>query len=759
LPFADIWKLAPTLRCKVFSNEEKKVLRVKFISVLLYILVFAAGGASMTIQGCKSSVTNKATTQPSAQPEIGRTTDDIRRNGNHLINEKSLYLQQHAHNPVDWYPWSSQALDRAHNEDKPIFLSIGYSACHWCHVMETEVFENDEIAAFLNANFISIKVDREERPDLDKAYMDAVLAITGSGGWPMSVFLTPDQKPFFGGTYFPREQFSLLTARLLEAYNNERELVVSQAEKLYEHVSAELQIEPEPIQAELFGQAVAIVKKRIDHKWGGFTAQMKFPMPVSWQFLLRYLRKQADPELEKIIRLTLDRMASGGLQDHLAGGFYRYCTEPTWLIPHFEKMLYDNALLANLYLEAAVGFEDKNYAGIGRATLDFMINEMSDQTGGFYSSYDADSGGEEGAFYLWTPAEIVEVAGKQDGLLLSALLGVTPEGNFEGKSILTLRNSPAELAKQFGRDEDQGAGLLSRHKQAMLAYRQKRVAPGLDRKIITSWNGLAISALAQAYRTLGDESYLEAGEKAAAYLLSVHRRPNGGLFRSSNNKIAEHNAILDDYAFLARGLLDLYQTTGKQDYLKSALELIDYTIKNFSNPKGGFYLTAVDQKAPLGRQFEVIDGVRPSGNAIMLEALLVAGTITGREQYKQLLQTTLEAYARALRAAGLEMAGWLDVALRQKGPFYNVVIAGDLEASDTQRLVSGIQRLNPAGVALAFGPAGDPSAEMLQLIPSLAGKKAMQGKPTAFVCKHGVCKQPTHDAEVLERQVLNGWNK
>jgi len=680
----------------------------------------------------------------------------IRREGNRLMNQKSLYLRQHAHNPVDWYPWGKEALERARLEDKPIFVSIGYSSCHWCHVMEREVFEDESVAGFINTHFICIKVDREERPDLDKVFMDAVLAMTGNGGWPMSVFLTPAQKPFFGGTYLPRAQFVALISRIDEIFTSNRSQIESQAQTVFAHISRELETKPGSMDDQAFNKVISTAKHDSDREWGGFRNRMKFPMPTTWSFLLHYYRKSPDDELAAALRTTLDQMGSGGIQDHIGGGFHRYTTERTWLVPHFEKMLYDNALIANLYIEAAAVFGESRYTQIARQTLNFMIREMSGPEGGFFASFDADSGGSEGSFYLWTPEEITAVVGKRDGPVISALLGITSDGNFEGKSILTRRTDPAGLSVKFGRERAEIAGLFDKYRPLLRKARSKRTPPGLDRKVITSWNGLVISSLARGYSLFGEKSYRQAAEKTADFLMTTHHTEAGALLRSSYDGAAEHDGILDDYAFLAVGLFDLYQATGELKQLERALGLIEYAEQNFRHPNAAFYLTGKGQDAPLGRQMKITDGVIPSGNSAMLQALLVAAALTGNDNYRKQVESDIDAYATLMRGAGLEMAGWFDAALKYRGPFYEVVVCGDPLASATKEMLAEFHRRMPSYAVLTLLPADGPSPEAVKIMPAVVGKRATGGKPTAYVCRLGACKKPTHDPATLARQISDG---
>jgi len=591
-------------------------------------------------------------------------------------------------------------------------------------------------------------VDREERPDLDHVYMQAVQMLTGGGGWPLSVFLTPDLKPFYGGTYFPREQFLTLVKRVREAYRRERGLVDRQATALHRTIADGIKLpEEHPVDGELLDAAARSAADRFDSRWGGVAAPMKFPTPLRWMFLLDYYRKTGEQSYAAMVQTTLDNMGSGGIYDHIGGGFHRYTTEPTWLVPHFEKMLYDNALLASLYLQAYAVLGTERYLQIARDTLDFLIRCMSGQEGGFYSSLDADSGGVEGSYYLWTPEEINRVAGPEDGPVLAAWLGVAPGGNFEGQSILT-RRSPVPG----------GEALFEKHRRALLDHRSKRDRPLLDRKIITAWNGLAISAFAQAYAVLDDERYRIAAEKAAEFIFNKHLAGNGRLLRASTHEMTtEREGILDDYAFLAGGLLELYRATGNPRWLRRSLGILDYCLIHFIHPKGGFYLISPQHPAPLGRPVDVFDNAQPSGNSAMLHALIAAAALTSKQAYRKEAEKMLRAYSKLMNRAGLDMAWWHDAALKFLGPFYEVVVSGDPGSGDTRALWNTVRGGLHPHVAMATVPPAGPAPELEGLLPSAKNKVASSGKATAYACQLGTCMQPTGDPAVLKSQILQGW--
>ena len=717
----------------------------------------AACPAPESPQGAAKAETDPVagTDEPPVAPD--RSPTEVRAAGNHLLGAGSLYLRQHAHNPVDWYPWGAEALERARRLDRPIFLSIGYASCHWCHVMEREVFEHDDVAALLNANFVSIKVDREERPDLDAVYMDAVQAITGGGGWPMTVFLTSALRPFTGGTYFPHDQFVALAREVLRLFRSERERVDEVGAALHDRISAGVPSAPgQAIDPDEVRRATRHAAQTTDPRWGGSPGRQKFPTPIRWRLMLHASRKWGDAEVGQALRLTLDQMASGGIHDHVGGGFHRYATDPRWVVPHFEKMLYDNAQLASLYIEAAASFDRPAHADVARDTLDFLAREMQ-RGAGLFASLDADSGGVEGTFYVWTPEQLTALAGEADGAALAALLGVTADGNFEGASVLTRRADPARVAAQLGRPVAEVEALWPAWRDRLREARAGRVPPGLDTKIVTSWNGLAISAFARGYAAFGDGTYRSVAEDAAQHLLTVHRRPNGTLYRASNEGRAEHDGVLDDYAFLAVGLLDLFAATGERRWLQAAKELIATADARFVAPDGGWFLTREGAEAPLGRHQDPFDAVRPSGHAAMLEALQRAASLTGDEALRVRVGSALAASAGLARRAGLGMAGTLDAALMAAGPSYQVVVAGRASDRRTHALEAAARAICAPWATVVTVPQTGPDAELMDLLPPTAGKRGRDGGPLAYVCEGRTCKAPTGDPAALRAQVLEGW--
>ena len=688
-----------------------------------------------------------------------RTPEEIMAQGNHLVNSGSVYLRQHAKNPLEWYPWGEEALERARLEDKPIFLSIGYASCHWCHVMEHKVFEKPEVAAFMNEHFINIKVDREERPDLDTIYMDAVQSLTGRGGWPMTVLLTPSLKPFFGGTYFPKERFMRIATDALERFKNERSVVESEGDEIYAKIARSAQPNPRTqIHENSLKAVVSRSLSSFDLEWGGRKGRMKFPTPIRWRFLMHSWRRWGGDEVKAGVQKTLDMMASGGIHDHLGGGFHRYTVERTWLVPHFEKMLYDNAQLASLYTEAASAFSEPRYLDVAKKTLNFMLKEMHDPKGGFYASYDADSGGEEGTFYVWTPKELKALTNDKDGEALALLLGVTEKGNFEHKtSILTWRTSFKEVAKKTRRRAKEIEALWNTWQPVLYDARAKRTWPGLDKKLVTSWNGLAIGAMAMGYKASGDARYLRAAKLTSEHLWRLHRRPEGGLYRASTAGKALEVAVLDDYAFLAAGLLHLFEASGDLSALQRAKTLIAEAEARFSRPGGGYFLTEEGDESLILRSFDAFDAVRPSGNSALLDAQLRLAALTGDEARFDRVNTTLNAYAGLSSRAGLGMAGWLEVALHSLGPYYEVIIAGDEADESTQALIAVYDTLAPFWAVRIKVPARGASPALKKALPPTRGKLSREGQAMAYVCVRGTCKKPTRNPKTFRSQLLEGW--
>ena len=675
---------------------------------------------------------------------------------NRLINETSPYLLQHAHNPVDWYSWGEEALGRAKLEDKPILLSVGYSACHWCHVMEKESFEDSKIAALMNESFVCIKVDREERPDIDSLYMTAVQAMTGRGGWPMTVFLTPDGKPFYGGTYFPPEDrhgipgFPRVVQAMADAYRQNRSEVLLSTDKLLQQMrqgSAGFR-SLDPLTADDLTQAYRGIAEQFDDRYGGMGTEPKFPQPMTYEFLLRHYLRTEDPHALEMVELTLDRMARGGIYDQLGGGFHRYSTDMYWLVPHFEKMLYDNALLVRLYLHAFQVTGKPLYQQVVEETLDYVVREMTDPSGGFYSAQDADSEGIEGKYFVWRPEEVVQVLGKADGEIFNDHFGVTLVGNFEGLSILSVVEGPPQ---QSDMTEDDLSELLGRSRATLLEVRDRRVRPARDEKVLTAWNGLMLSAFAEAGAVLGRDDYTAVAESAAAFLLD-HLREDGRLLRSYKDGTAKLKGYLEDYAFLIAGLISVHEATFGGRWLREAVDLGRSMVELFwDEPSAQFYDTGGDHEALVLRPRDISDNAIPAGSSMAADVLLRLSVITGDSEYQRLASTALRS-ARELMTRFPTSAGqWLCALDFYLSTAKEVAIIGDRAQSDTQALASEVYRhYMPNRVFLGAGMGDD----ALRELPLMEGREKIDGRATAYVCENYVCQLPTTDTATLAKQLV-----
>jgi uncharacterized protein YyaL (SSP411 family) len=721
------------------------------------------GAACLSLSLALGACDRAHTTASSHAPEAAappRSTEVIRRDGNHLVGAGSVYLTQHSHNPVDWYPWSREALDRARAEDRPIFLSIGYSSCHWCHVMEAEVFEKDDVAEFLNAHFVSIKVDREERPDLDEVYMQALTSMTGSGGWPMSLLLTPGLKPFFGATYLPHDRFLSVAGKAAEQFGLARGEIENSAEQVAQRIghksSGEGASSAAPIGADDLHAVATSALDRVDMQWGGFRGQTKFPTPVRWAFLLHAARKWGDPSLRDAVRKTLDVMAVGGIRDPIAGGFHRYSTDARWETPHFEKMLYDNAQLATLYLEAGLALAEPRYIAVATDTLDFLLRDMRAPDGGFYASIDADSGGHEGAYYVFTRDELLRIGGPRDGEMLGSLLGITGAGPFDGASAPNRRAAFSDVATGAGRSVTEVEARWTTLRPRLLAARATRPPPRVDTKIVTAWNGLTLTALSRAFEATGDARYRDAALRAADWLWRVHRPTPSGLVRDSNTGHPEAAGVLEDYAFFAQGLIALFQATNRVELLEYAMTLVKEADARFGAGERGGWYDAEEGATPFARSVTLDDSVEPSGTAVLLEVRIALGALTLEESLTSVVDSCLRARANELRANGMESAGWLDAALLRVGPYYDVVVAGDDDVA-VERLEHVSRALGASWVVSARVATRGPDAPFERLVVASRGKTGMGAAARAFVCLEGACKTPTTEPTDLRATLLRGW--
>ncbi|HPV84242.1 MAG TPA: thioredoxin domain-containing protein, partial [Nitrospira sp.] len=648
------------------------------------------------------------------------------REPNRLIQQTSPYLLQHAYNPVDWYPWGPEALAQAAKLKRPILLSIGYSSCHWCHVMERESFENEAIARIMNQHFVCIKVDREERPDLDEIYMQATLALNrNQGGWPMTVFLTPDQKPFFAGTYFPPEDrwgrpgFPTLLKKIAEYWEKDHAGVLTQAATL----TARLQDgshAPSPTtvgEAEL-DMAVTQFAEDFDAKLGGFGGAPKFPPATGLSLLLHCYHRTKDPHTLTMVRTTLDAMAAGGIYDQIGGGFARYSTDERWLVPHFEKMLYDNALLARVYVEAFQVTGDQNYRRVACETLDYILKEMTSPEGGFYSATDADSEGVEGKFFVWTPEEIRAVlSNEEDVRRICAYYDVTPGGNWEHKNVLHTAKSVALVAKELGLTVEDLQATIDRVKPLLYAARAKRVPPGLDDKVITAWNGMMISAMAEAGRVFDMPRYRAAAERACEFLLTTLSKTDGRLLRTYRAGTAHLDAYLEDYAYFAEGLIDTYEAGGNERYLSAAVRLAERILADFSDSQqGGFFTTATGHEALIMRSREGPDGATPSGNAVAAAALARLSYHFGREDFRQAAAAAVRAYGRQIARYPRAFAKSLTVVdLLTSGPV-EIAVIGASGDSNTVALCAAVSRTYIPNRVIAYRTSqqSEPTHPLLQ---------------------------------------------
>jgi uncharacterized protein YyaL (SSP411 family) len=656
---------------------------------------------------------------------------------NRLIDETSPYLLQHAHNPVDWYPWGDEAFERAKAEDKPVLVSIGYSACHWCHVMEHESFEDEATAAIMNEHFINIKVDMEERPDVDQIYMNFVQLTTGRGGWPMNVFMTPDKKPFFGGTYFPPSSrygmpsWQQILSSISEAFRLRRDELETSANDIIGELRRLSIVEASAggLSTDLLDAAFGSYMKTFDTVNGGFGGAPKFPAAMSLEFLLRYHKRTGEDRALAVVTHTLDKMANGGIYDQLGGGFHRYAVDAIWLVPHFEKMLYDNAQLTRVYLHAYQVTGNEFYKRISVETLDYIRREMLDESGGFYSTQDADSEGEEGKFFVWTPEEIAEVLGEDEAAEFCAFYDVTASGNFEGSNILNVKN-PVAIAP----------GSDSRAK--LFAEREKRIKPGRDEKVLTAWNGLMLAAFADAAAVLGNEEYLQVAKRNAEFIRTELQK-DGRLLRTWKEGSAKLNGYVEDYANVADGLIVLYQVSGDVNYLVEARRLADLMITEFwDEENGGFFFTSNDHEELIVRNKDFYDNATPSGNSVAADVLLRLAKLTGEDKYERFAVTTLRLAATQLRRHPQGFGRTLSALEFHLGETREIALLGERESS----LASDVlQRYLPDAV---IAISSDVKADS-QVVSFLAERSQIDGKPTAYVCRDYVCERPVTTTEGL----------
>ncbi len=680
---------------------------------------------------------------------------------NRLFLETSPYLLQHAHNPVDWYPWGDEAFDEARKRNRPVLVSIGYSTCHWCHVMEEESFEDEEIARFLNERFVAVKVDREERPDVDAIYMRAVQALTGHGGWPLNVWLTPDRHPFHGGTYFPPRDdasgrwigFLGLLRGIRKAYDSQPDRVAEIGRELASYIRQSLSPEGGKAMpaADVLDSAARFYRNRFDPVHGGLSGAPKFPSSLPVRFLLRYHRRTGERAFLEMATRTLEKMAAGGMYDQAGGGFHRYSTDEKWLVPHFEKMLYDNALLAIAYLEAYQATGERSFARITRETLRFIERDMTAPGGAFYSATDADSIGpggerEEGYFFTWTPAELESALGAERARVVGRYYGVGEEGNFEGRTVLHVPEPPSAVARFFRIPEEELEAAVSEANERMVRARNARPVPLRDEKILTAWNGLMISAFARAGLVLDDSGYVERADRAARFLLRNLYR-GGRLYRTWKDGTARYDAYLDDYAFLIAGLLDLYEAGGDPFWLERAIELDGVLAERFEDKAGGgYFLTGEGHEALLVREKPSYDGAEPSGNSVAALSLLRLHEFTTDEGYRRRAERTLRCFSETLRsnpAALSEILLAVDFLLDR--PKQILVVAPQGKKEQAAPLLDAFRSRFVPNRVFAFAEEGEELRKATRIVPWMDGKTAERGCPTAYVCEDRVCRMPACD--------------
>ena len=684
---------------------------------------------------------------------------------NKLINETSPYLLQHAHNPVDWYPWGEEAFAKAKAEDKPLLISIGYSACHWCHVMEHESFEDEATARVMNEHFVNIKVDMEERPDVDQIYMTFVQLTTGRGGWPMNVFITPEKLPFFGGTYFPpgprhgMPSWQQILISIAEAWRERRaELLHSANEILGELRRVGMsEFSAGPLSTELLDSAFQSFARSFDKTNGGFGGAPKFPPSMSLEFLLRYWKRTGDENALDVVKFTARKMAEGGIYDQLGGGFHRYAVDSIWLVPHFEKMLYDNAQLIQIYLhlyqicrKGSVDHSDADaefFKRIAIETLEYVRREMLDASGGFYSSQDADSEGEEGKFFVWTAGEVDEILGADDAAIFNFFYDVSAEGNFEEKNILNVRHTVESAAAGLKIDEVHLTTVLDSARTKLFAEREKRIKPFRDEKILTAWNGLMLAAFAEAAAVLDSEVYLEVARRNADFLLGSLQL-DGRLLRTWKDGRSKLNAYIEDHANLADGLIELYEASGDIKYLFEARRLADRMITEFwDEESGGFFFTSADHEELIVRNKDFYDNATPSGNSAAADVMLRLAKYYGDEKYERFAATVLRLIAPQVKRHAQGFGRALSAMEFYLSPVKEVVVIGN-PGNELQREVMS-QYLPSIIAAFAIPPVDE-------TLPLLTGRTQIDGMPTAYVCENFVCQRPVADLNEL-RKLLDSF--
>ena len=684
---------------------------------------------------------------------------------NHLIHEKSPYLLQHAQNPVHWYPWGQEAFEKAKGEDRPIFLSIGYATCHWCHVMAHESFEDEEVARLLNQFYIAIKVDREERPDVNQIYMSVCQALTGQGGWPLSIFMTPEGKPFFAGTYFPKtgrlgmSGFIELLTQIAALWQRDRGRILRAGEETVRviQIRNESNAGDSSLTLQTLKYGYEQLLKTFDPQWGGFGAPPKFPTPHHLTFLLRWYRRSQDPQARMMIEKTLQAMRFGGIFDQIGLGFHRYSVDEKWLIPHFEKMLYDQALLAMAYTEAYQAFKNPFYAQVSREIFSYVLRDMVAPEGAFCSAEDADSEGKEGLFYLWTYRQVRDVLGRDRADLFCRFYNITPKGNFEeGMNIPHIPIPLQEFAVREKMEFKELEALLYQARERLFQKRNNRVHPLKDDKILTAWNGLMIAALAKGSQASGDPAFALAAQKAAHFILDKMRTPSGGLYRRYREGHVAYPGFLDDHAFFIWGLIELYETTFEVFYLEEALALNQRLIDLFwDEGKGGCYFTANDGERLITREKDLYDGATPSGNSVTALNFLRLARLTGNIALEQKADQLIRHFSTVVAGYPMAYTQFLNALDFMVGPAQEIVVAGDPFGETTREMIRPIHQGFVPNKVLLMRPEGQEARKVCQLSPFVEALIPINHQPTVYLCTQYSCRTPITDRLELEK-VLEG---
>lgn len=691
-------------------------------------------------------------------------TDSEQKTKNRLIHEKSPYLLQHAHNPVDWFPWGQEAFDKAIKENKPIFLSIGYSTCHWCHVMAHESFEDAEVAALMNAAFISIKVDREERPDIDNIYMEVCQMMTGSGGWPLTIVMTPDKKPFFAATYIPKNNrykrmgMMELIPKIKELWDTDNVKIVESADRIVESLQKpHKSVSFEELDETVLNTAFDQFDNRFDERYAGFGDAPKFPSAQNILFLLRYWKRTGNGQALNMVEKTLDAMRMGGMYDQAGFGFHRYSTDSQWIVPHFEKMLYDQAMLSMAYVEAYQATGKAKYENTAREIFTYVMRDMTSPEGGFYSAEDADSEGEEGTFYLWKKEEIQQILGKKDADMIIKAFNIKSSGtaNLHGEEdlsgkILHLNETYSKIAAEFKMEEEKFVKIASDSMQKLFNFRKKRIHPHKDDKILTDWNGLMIAAMAKGARVFNDDKYTETAKKAVDFILNKMRRQDKRLLHRYRDGDAVQLAYVDDYSFFIWGLLELYETTFDIAYLETAIELNADLLTHFHDKNdGAFYFTADDSEKLLVRQKEFYDGAIPSGNSVAMLNTLRLARICGDEKLETVAYNISKAFSNIVKqvpSAYAQFMAGLDFII---GPSYEIVVVGDPDSNDTKEMLKAISTSFIPNKVVLFKPDNIENPDIVKYAAFTKDQKSLNNKSTAYVCLNYSCKAPTTDIKKI----------